>query len=167
VEPLKDQLSMATKLRKEINRLAMEQFQRPYNQLDGAEIDRLFPLLKGDYTRLGIASGERSLTAPAPACDAGTYPLTAYASGPTWRWGTGWSTYYENRINGQSDCDLVYAYRGTFTRMRSVIPKDVTLLSWLGGQTAMRHTGYSDIVLGTGKVWVIYGHPSLVTLRMY
>jgi hypothetical protein len=81
--------------------------------------------------------------------------------------GTGWATYYENRVNGQSDCDLVYAYQGTFTRMRSVLPKDATLLAWLGGQTAMRHTGYSDIVLGTGKVWAIYGHPSLVTLRMY
>jgi hypothetical protein len=155
-------------MRKEINHLSVEQYGKPYNQIDGEQLDRLFSLLKGNYATLGIASaGESSLTAPAPACDAGNYPLRAQMSGPTWRVGTGWSTYYENRVNGQSDCDLVYAYAGTFTRMRTVTPKDVSLMGLLGRATAMRHTGYSDIVLGTNKVWLIYGHPSLVTLRMY
>jgi hypothetical protein len=169
VAPLKEQLRVATTMRKEINRLSMAQYGKPYNQIDSAQLDQLFPLLKGDYSTLGIAAGasEPSLTAPAAACDAGNYPLRAQMSGPTWRLGTGWSTYYENRINGQSDCDLVYAYRGTFTRIRTMQPKDVTLMGMLGGGTAMRHTGYSDIVLGTGKVWLVYGHPSLVTLRMY
>ena len=50
---------------------------------------------------------------------------------------------------------------------RTVTPEDVSLMGLLGGGTAMRHPGYSDIVLGTNTVWLIYGHPSLVTLPMY
>lgn len=151
-----EQLRTATKLRKEINRLSLERYGKPYNQLEGEQLDAL--LLQLDHQ-----PGER--THEKASCDAGNYPLTATAgSGGS---GVRYSTYYYNRINGQSDCDLVFAYRGTFSRMRAMTPADALLLNQLGGRTAMRQTGYTDIVLGTNKVWLLYGHPQFVTLRMY
>jgi hypothetical protein len=151
-------LRAVTAYRKQLNRKSMALYQKPYTQIDGDQFDRLLSLTRED----GIAT-----KIDKASCDEGQYRLTAEASGPTWRTGTGWATYYENRVNGQTDCDLVYAFRGTFNRILAITPADATLMAVLGGRTAMRQTGYSDIVVGTNKVWVIYGHPSLVSLRMY
>jgi hypothetical protein len=162
LDVLQGEVKEIAKVRKELNARSLKNHGRPYNKLNGGEIDNLFSTFNPS-----ISFTEPSLNNEAriQGCPRISFPKTIKNGGAFV--GKTKSTYYQNQViqDNDNDCDYILAYYGTYTKLSTWTPVDRILVGLLGGQTRMRHTGYTDVQIGS-KIW-IYGHPVFATMRVY
>ncbi|MCU0490380.1 MAG: twin-arginine translocation signal domain-containing protein [Chloroflexaceae bacterium] len=158
-----DRLDIAFQMRHELNRQSMQQFNVPFNQLNGNEFNALLE----QVWRSGFDSQMNAITASLASCVCLRYPFLTTPGNGGWFSNARTSSRAANNANC-NDCDLDCAYDQNTSIIRWVNLSGLAYYTSLGGVFLLRQpSNSSNILIGYGAVTTVFLGSEYLALTSY
>ncbi len=167
---LNAQAKAVSELRSHVNKLSLERYGRPYNQVELAQIDQLLEEATAGTQYAVLATRPAELPAAGRvdrtnACTAINFPNVAYrVSEATQNWSS-----WTQRANPSTpaDCDYEYLYPGTRYNFRPYDIATVGLSEMFSNQLSRRWSGGNTyLLIGATRLYLSIGFPNLLFMAM-